>query len=120
MFNYKKHEIVALAKDNGFRSETLEKVLRLIDVLDFISKTDELSPYLVLKGGTSINFTVFNLPRLSVDIDLDFSFSGTRDEMLEKRKEITDSILRKTTNASANIVAELEKLFTSYGVVNEK
>lgn len=94
MFNYKKHEIVALAKDNGFRSETLEKVLRLIDVLDFISKTDELSPYLVLKGGTSINFTVFNLPRLSVDIDLDFSFSGTRDEMLNKRKEITAIIRR--------------------------
>ena len=43
-----------------------------------------------------------------------------QDELKEKRKEITDSILRKTTNASANIVAELEKLFTSYGVVNEK
>ncbi len=56
MFNYKKYEIVSLDKENGFRSETLEKVLRLIDVLDFISKTDELSPYLVLKGGTSINF----------------------------------------------------------------
>ena len=94
MFNFKKHEITALAKENGFRSDTLEKVLRLIDVLDFINKTDELSPYLVLKGGTSINFTIFNLPRLSVDIDLDFSFDGTRDEMLEKRKEITAIIKR--------------------------
>ena len=94
MFNYQKHEIVALAKDNGFRSETLEKVLRLIDVLDFINKTDELSPYLVLKGGTSINFTIFNLPRLSVDIDLDFSFDGSKEEMLEKRKEITAIIRR--------------------------
>ncbi len=61
MFNYKKHEIVALAKENGFRSETLEKVLRLIDILDFVNKTGELSPFLVLKGGTSINFTVLNL-----------------------------------------------------------
>ncbi len=94
MFNYKKYEIVSLAKENGFRSETLEKVLRLIDVLDFISKTDELSPYLVLKGGTSINFTIFNLPRLSVDIDLDFSFDGTKNEMLEKRKEISAIIKR--------------------------
>ena len=51
MFNYQKHEIVTLAKENGFRSETLEKVLRLIDILYFISKTEELSPYLVLKGG---------------------------------------------------------------------
>lgn len=94
MFNYKKHEIVSLAKEYGFRSETLEKVLRLIDVLDYINKTNELSPYLVLKGGTSINLTVFNLPRLSVDIDLDFSFKGTKDEMLEKRKEITAIIRR--------------------------
>lgn len=94
MFNYQKHEIVSLAKNNGFRSETLEKVLRLIDILDYISRTEELSPYLVLKGGTAINFTVFNLPRLSVDIDLDFSFDGNRDEMLKKRKEIT-SIIRR-------------------------
>jgi len=27
----------------------------------------------VLKGGTAINLTVFQLPRLSVDIDLDFT-----------------------------------------------
>ena len=94
MFNYQKHEIVTLAKDNGFRGETLEKVLRLIDVLDFINKTDELSPYLVLKGGTSINFTIFNLPRLSVDIDLDFSFDGSKEEMLKIRKEIT-AIMRR-------------------------
>lgn len=76
MFNYKKYEIVSLAKENGFKSETLEKVLRLIDVLNFINIDKELSSYLVLKGGTAINFTIFNLPRLSVDIDLDFSFDG--------------------------------------------
>lgn len=94
MFNYKKYEIVTLAKENGFKSETLEKVLRLVDVLDFINKSDELSPYLVLKGGTAINFTVFNLPRLSVDIDMDFSFDGNKEEMMEKRKEIT-AVLRR-------------------------
>lgn len=94
MFNYNKFEIVTLAKNNGFRSETLEKVLRLIDVLNFINVNDELSPFLVLKGGISINFTIFNLPRLSVDINLDFSFDGTKEEMLEKRKKIT-AILRR-------------------------
>ena len=94
MFNYQKHEIVSLAKENGFRSETLEKVLRLIDILDYINKNDELSPYLVLKGGTSINFTIFNLPRLSVDIDLDFAFNGSKDEMLKVRQEITAIIRR--------------------------
>lgn len=41
MFNYQKREIVSLAEENGFRSETLEKVLRLVDVLEFINKTDK-------------------------------------------------------------------------------
>lgn len=95
MLNYQKQKIVALAKENGFRSETLEKVLRLIDVLEFINKTDKLSPYLALKGGTAINFTIFNLPRLSVDIDLDFSFNGSKDEMLAKRKEIATIIKKR-------------------------
>ena len=48
----------------------------------------------MLKGGTAINFTIFNLPRLSVDIDLDFSFDGTKEEMLTKRNEITLVIRR--------------------------
>ena len=89
MFNYQKHEIVSLARENGFKSETLEKVLRLVDVLEFINTNDDISMYLVLKGGTAINLAVFDLPRLSVDIDLDLSFNGSKEEMLEKRKEIT-------------------------------
>ena len=72
MFKHSKDEISKLAKDTGFKSENLEKVLRLIDVLKFINLSKELNSYLVLKGGTAINFTIFNLPRLSVDIDLDF------------------------------------------------
>lgn len=94
MFDFQKHEIVSLAKENGFRSETLEKVLRLVDVLRFINKNDRLSPYLVLKGGTAINLTVFNLPRLSVDIDLDFSKLCSRDEMAVIRKEVSKIIRR--------------------------
>lgn len=32
---------------------------------------------MILKGGTAINFTVFNLPRLSVDIDMDYTPNDT-------------------------------------------
>ncbi|MBQ8292908.1 MAG: nucleotidyl transferase AbiEii/AbiGii toxin family protein [Bacilli bacterium] len=94
IFNYNKQEIISLATEKGFRNETLEKVLRLIDVLKFLNTTDEISSYLVLKGGTAINLTIFELPRLSVDIDLDFSFNGSKDEMINKRKEIT-AILKR-------------------------
>lgn len=88
MFYYKKQEITLLANENGFKSETLEKVLRLVDVLEFINNNKRLSSVLVLKGGTAINFTIFNLPRLGVDIDLDFSMRGNKEEMLIRRKEI--------------------------------
>ncbi len=94
MFNYTKEEVSKLAKENGFRNETFEKVLRLIDVLNFINTNKILSSYLVLKGGTAINLTIFKLPRLSVDIDLDFSHNGSREDMLIKREEIS-SILKK-------------------------
>ena len=47
---------------------------------------------MALKGGTAINLTIFNLPRLSVDIDLDFSKNVTRDEMMATRSIINDRI----------------------------
>ena len=43
-----------------------------------------LSETLALKGGTAINLTIFNLPRLSVDIDLDFSQNLPRTERYRK------------------------------------
>jgi predicted nucleotidyltransferase component of viral defense system len=43
---------------------------------------------LVLKGGTAINLTIFNLPRLSVDIDYDFAENMTKEETAAKRERI--------------------------------
>ena len=46
--------------------------------------------HLLLKGGTAINLTVFNLPRLSVDIDLDFIPNLTREETANERERLTE------------------------------
>ena len=80
------------ARDLGFVRDTFEKVCRLADVLDFIQKDALLSNTLALKGGTAINLTIFNLPRLSVDIDMDFSENVNREEMLRMRSQITERI----------------------------
>ena len=74
------------ARELGFVRDTFEKVCRLADVLDFIQKDVLLSNALALKGGTAINLTIFNLPRLSVDMD--FSENVPREEMLAIRKQI--------------------------------
>lgn len=80
------------AKELGFVRDTYEKVCRLTDILKFFENDALLGNSLALKGGTAINLTIFNLPRLSVDIDLDYSKNVTRDEMMATRSIINDRI----------------------------
>jgi predicted nucleotidyltransferase component of viral defense system len=81
-----------MAKDLGFPRDTLEKVCRLADVLKFFESDALLAESIALKGGTAINLTIFNLPRLSVDIDLDYCRCIDRDDMLSDRTVITERI----------------------------
>ena len=92
MMRYDRITLGRQAKELGFVRDTLEKVCRLADILAFMEKDPLLSDSLALKGGTAINLTIFDLPRLSVDIDLDFSKEVERAAMLEKRKKITEHI----------------------------
>lgn len=66
MFSYTKREIVMLAEELNVQKQTLERVLRLIDVLVFINTDKHLKEKLALKGGTAINLTFYNHLRLSV------------------------------------------------------
>ena len=54
----------------GFRPDVLEKVIHLLGLLDAIRSHPFLKGKLALKGGTALNLFVFDVPRLSVDIDL--------------------------------------------------
>lgn len=80
------------AKELGFVRDTLEKVCRLADVLRYFESDEILANSLALKGGTAINLTIFDLPRLSVDIDLDYCKSIDREEMFRDRSVITNKI----------------------------
>lgn len=71
-----------MAKELGFVRDTLEKVCRLADVLKFMESDEFLAKGIALKGGTAINLTIFDLPRLSVDIDLDYCRTTDREERL--------------------------------------
>lgn len=82
------------AKEMGFVRDTLEKVFRLTEILAFINSDSVLSKNLILKGGTAINLTVFNLPRLSVDIDFDLAINYDLEEMLKVREIMTEIISR--------------------------
>ena len=97
-----------MAKELGFVRDTLEKVCRLADVLKFMESDELLSEAIALKGGTAINLTIFDLPRLSVDIDLDYCRSIDREEMLADRNIITDKI-SKYMNANGYTLSSKSK-----------
>jgi len=69
----------------GFRPEILEKVDRLLDLLEAMQKHPYLKNRLVLKGGTALNLFIFDVPRLSVDIDLNYIGAADRETMLAER-----------------------------------
>lgn len=89
---YNKVEIGRVAQQHGFVRDTFEKVLRLKEILRYLNEEEYLREHLLLKGGTAINLTVFNLPRLSVDIDMDYTPNDTKEDMLEVRERITTLI----------------------------
>lgn len=94
MFNLTLRELNKIADETLYQRDTLEKVLRLGEVLQFMNTTKPLKDHLALKGGTAIHLTVFPMLRLSVDIDLDFHAFVPRDEMIKIREQITDLIKR--------------------------
>ncbi len=84
---YNRAEVATLAAKYGFQRDTFEKVLRLKTVLEFFQEEKILKEHFVLKGGTSINLTIFPLPRLSVDIDMDYIPNDSKENMLTPREE---------------------------------
>ncbi len=79
-----------LSEKTGFHKDIIEKVHRLVNMLDYINSNTFLQERLTLKGGTALNLTVFNLPRLSVDLDFDYHSYEQRATVLEERKKVQD------------------------------
>jgi len=90
MPKYDKAVLTGQARQLGFLMAPFEKMTRLAEILRFLNETVELREMLALKGGTAINLAVFDLPRLSVDIDLDFAMNLTREETKIKRDRINE------------------------------
>lgn len=89
---YNRAELGRMATEIGFARDSFEKVLRLKGILKAFNENEFLREHLLLKGGTAINLTVFDIPRLSVDIDMDYTPNDSREDMLECRSQITDMI----------------------------
>ena len=93
-FQLTEHELGSLASDLGFLKNSVEKVLRLVNVLKDLERNSVTKGKFVLKGGTAINLFYLNLPRISVDIDVNYIGFLPKQDMTEDRKRIKLEILK--------------------------
>ncbi|MGD8237453.1 MAG: nucleotidyl transferase AbiEii/AbiGii toxin family protein [Armatimonadota bacterium] len=87
-----REKLLAEAEATGFRIETLEKAIHLLNLLERFQTHPFLKGRLGLKGGTALNLFVFDLPRLSVDLGLNYIGAVRRDAMLAERPKVERAI----------------------------
>ena len=75
-----------------FEPRTVDKVERLLDLLDEMERHPSLKGKLALHGGTAINLFMLDVPRLSVDIDVSYIGSVSCEGMLADRPRIEAGI----------------------------
>jgi predicted nucleotidyltransferase component of viral defense system len=112
-------ELDGLATRDGFLPGSLEKVLRLGELLVEFGRHPLLRVALLLKGGTALNLRDQAPVRLSVDLDFNYVRAETREAMLADRPEIESAITRIARGASYLVQLSAEehagrKLFLSY------
>ena len=96
--------LAADADATGFQPDMLEKVAQLLGLLEALCSHPFLDGKLVLKGGTALNLFMFDVPRLSVDIDLNYVGAPDREAMLEERpmiEEAMQAVFGRGTSRSA-------------------
>ncbi|WP_315572966.1 nucleotidyl transferase AbiEii/AbiGii toxin family protein [Lancefieldella rimae] len=75
-----------------FEPRIVDKVERLLDLLNEMERYPALKGKLALHGGTAINLFMLNVPRLSVDIDVSYIGCVSRDGMIADRPRIEEGI----------------------------
>lgn len=85
-------KLSAIAEETGFRAEVIEKSLHLLNLLNALNSHPILKGKWILKGGTALNLFVLDIPRLSVDIDLNYVGDLNREEMLANRPKVEKAI----------------------------
>jgi len=90
--NISRERLIDGATRTGYRPDVLEKVARLLGLLEGFRSHPFLKSRFALKGGTALNLFVFDVPRLSVDIELNYIGPVDRDQMLVERPRVEQAV----------------------------
>ncbi|HEU4583693.1 MAG TPA: nucleotidyl transferase AbiEii/AbiGii toxin family protein [Polyangiaceae bacterium] len=80
------------AAEGGYALESYEKAHILVRLLEALRTHPFLGSRMALKGGTALNLFVLDLPRLSVDIDLNYVGAAEREKMLSDRPRVEQAL----------------------------
>lgn len=101
-----RERLAAEAKATRFRPELLEKVIHLLSLLDSIRSHPDLTGRVVLKGGTALNLFIFDVPRLSVDIDLNY-VGGEARETMQAERPLVEGALQEVLARAGHTVTRV-------------
>ncbi len=89
--------------ETGYRVDVLEKVMRLGQFAEAISRHSFLGQALALKGGTALNLCSRAPKRLSVDLDYNYIAHPEREKMLADRPVVEKALADIAANQSYQI-----------------
>ena len=98
-----REKLTSESQTTGFRPEVLEKVIHLLNLLEGFSRHPFLKGRLALKGGTALNLFLFDVPRLSVDIDLNYIGAVNRDRMMAERPKVEQAVQAVCSREGMNV-----------------
>ena len=90
--NLSRERLTQVAEQTRFRPEVLEKVIRLLALLEGFRQHPFLASRFALKGGTALNLFIFDVPRLSVDIDINYIGAVNVATMLVERPKVEEAV----------------------------
>ena len=88
----------------GYRPEPLETAYRLVHLLGAVGEMlgDEVS----LRGGTALNLGFLDVPRLSVDADLDYVGSSDAADARRRRPDVVRDLTKLSQSLGYTVVEE--------------
>ncbi len=87
-----RERLLSEAEVTGFRPEMLEKAMLLLHLLEALFRHPFLKNRLALKGGTALNLFLADLPRLSIDLDLNYVGNPNLEVMQAERPKVEEAI----------------------------
>ncbi len=98
-----RERLMTESQATGFRPEILEKVIHLLNLLEGFNAHPFLKGRWVLKGGTALNLFLLDMPRLSVDIDLNYVGAVGRETMMAERPKVEKAVQAVCSREGMNV-----------------